>query len=92
MKTLFTAVLAVLVMVSLVYAWDSGNRGKREYEDIWGNNYKRQENLYKDTDRDGVINKYDYNDRNPNIQRPDQSDNSLSPYGSGSRSKRKSLY
>ncbi len=40
----------------------------RPYKDAWGNSYKHYENLWKDTDRDGVINYFDYNDRNPYIQ------------------------
>lgn len=52
-------------------------------QDSWGN-YTKRENLYKDTDRDGVPNRYDYNDRNPNIQRRGQIDYSQpysNPYG-----------
>jgi hypothetical protein len=41
---------------------------KRPYTDAWGNHYKHQENLWKDTDKDGVINYYDYNDRNSKVQ------------------------
>jgi hypothetical protein len=47
-------------------------------QDNYGN-YTKQENLYKDTDRDGVPNHYDYNDRNPNIQQRGQKDYSK-PY------------
>ena len=42
-------------------------------QDNYGS-YTKRENLYKDTDRDGVPNRYDYNDSNPNIQRRGQTD------------------
>lgn len=45
----------------------------KPYKDYWGNSYRYQENLWKDTDHDGVINYYDYNDRNPKVQTKSQS-------------------
>ena len=38
-------------------------------KDAWGNSYKINSNLDKDSDGDGISNRYDYNDRNPRIQR-----------------------
>lgn len=75
--------IPTLVCAGSLFDSDLGgsSSGSRPYEDAWGNNYKKKENLYKDTDHDGVINKYDYNDRNRNIQTPDQQDYS-NPYGS----------
>lgn len=82
MKTLICATLAVLLTASFAAAWNydyNKNKGQRPYEDSWSNNYKRQQNMWKDSDRDGVINYYDYNDRNRNIQNPYQKDYS-NPY------------
>ncbi len=41
----------------------------RPQKDVWGNSYKIKSNLDKDSDGDGVSNRFDYNDRNKNIQR-----------------------
>ena len=82
MKALFCVVLAVLLFsASFAGAWnyENKNKGTRPYEDAWGNNYKTQQNMWKDTDRDGVPNYYDYNDRNRNIQTPYQK-NYNNPY------------
>ncbi len=56
------------------YGYDSYS-SKRPYKDYWGNSYKHYNNLWKDSDRDGVINYYDYNDKNPNVQTPYQKRN-----------------
>lgn len=56
------------VIPAFAFDWDK----KRPYRDSWGNPYKYQENLWKDTDRDGVPNYYDYRDRDPNIWSPYQ--------------------
>ena len=88
MKTLILSLTLILASASFVFAGNYDNpfdNNKRPYEDNWGNNYKSRDNLYKDTDRDGVINKYDYNDRNPNIQNPYQRDYNQ---GYGSRKNR----
>lgn len=66
-------------MVSVSFAGDWDN--KRPYRDNWNNPYKHYDNLWKDTDKDGIPNYYDYNDRNPNIQNPYQRDYS-DPYNS----------
>lgn len=64
--------LALLVFIAGTgYAWDyndNNGEGSRPYKDIWGNTYKKSANLDKDSDGDGVINRYDYNDRNKNVQ------------------------
>lgn len=66
--------LAVISIMGTAEAWQYGQRQyqPRPYEDAWGNNYQYPQNLYKDTDKDGVPNYLDYNDRNPNIQNPYQ--------------------
>jgi hypothetical protein len=65
--------------------WGSYEDNTRPYKDAWGNSYKHQENLYKDTDHDGVINLYDYNDRNPNVQYRGQFEIPTTPYKSRRR-------
>ncbi len=83
MKTLLLSITAVLVIISISYAWDNPYN-KRPYEDSWGNNYKNYNNLYKDTDKDGVPNYLDYNDRNRNIQNPYQTNRGYNnPYSTG---------
>ncbi len=73
MKTFIVSIIAVLVFGSVCFAGQN-NYGSRPYKDAWGNSYKYPNNLYKDTDRDGIINYNDYNDRNRNIQTPYQKD------------------
>jgi len=68
--------LLAISLASLSFAldfggWDSWGE-KRPYKDYWGNSYKNYENMWKDSDGDGIINYYDYNDRNPNIWHPSQ--------------------
>ncbi|ADO44921.1 hypothetical protein Hydth_0521 [Hydrogenobacter thermophilus TK-6] len=70
-------VLLVLVVLGGAFALDRLYdyrlpKSSRPYKDYWGNSYKHYDNLWKDTDRDGVMNYYDYNDRNPNIWTPYQ--------------------
>ncbi len=70
-------VLLVLMFFSFSLAWDGYgwgiNKGyKRPYKDFWGNSYKNYNNMWRDDDGDGILNYYDYNDRNPNIQTPYQ--------------------
>lgn len=67
MKKLMLAALAMLGVSSVLADWDDGE-GSRPQKDVWGNSYKMKSNLDQDTDRDGVSNRFDYNDRNPNIQ------------------------
>lgn len=65
--------LSLLVFASTATAWDDyDSYNSRPYKDYWGNHYKHYENMWKDSDRDGVINYFDYNDRNPYIQNPYQ--------------------
>ena len=72
--------MAVLFLVSgATFAWEiysdpyfRSNSGPRPYKDYWGNSYKYYDNLWKDTDGDGVINYYDYNDRDPDVWTPYQ--------------------
>ncbi len=67
MKKFVLLAFAIILIPSLLFAWDS-----RPYKDFWGNRYKYYENLWKDSDGDGVINYFDYNDRDPYIQNPYQ--------------------
>lgn len=72
MKTIIAVVGIIMAISSTALAWSDVYDKKRPYKDTWGNSYKYWDNLYKDTDRDGVINRYDYNDRNRYIQNPYQ--------------------
>lgn len=75
MKRLFLIIvmLSLVVVPFTVMAGDYGYE-RRPYKDYWGNSYKSYDNMWKDKDRDGVPNYYDYNDRNPNVQTPYQRD------------------
>ncbi len=74
MRTLGLSLIIVIAMCSFVLAEDSSYDSKRHYKDAWGNSYKHYDNLNKDTDKDGVPNYYDYNDRDKNVQNPYQKD------------------
>jgi len=50
------------------------------YQDVHGHHYKKQENLFKDQDQDGVSNIYDFNDKNPNVKFTNQPDYSVPSY------------
>ncbi|MGB9935196.1 hypothetical protein [Thermodesulfovibrio yellowstonii] len=71
MKRFVFLTLIAIFIPSLLFAWDDLSN-RRPYKDSWGNSYKHYNNLYKDTDRDGVINYFDYNDRRRDIQTPYQ--------------------
>lgn len=71
MKKFVFLTLITIFIPSLLYAWDNLSN-TRPYKDFWGNSYKHYNNLYRDTDRDGVINYFDYNDRRRDIQTPYQ--------------------
>ncbi len=75
MKKLGLAMVVILTiaLVGTSQAANSGS-GSRPYEDAWGNNYRNYDNMWKDSDKDGTINRYDYNDRNPRVQTPYQRD------------------
>ena len=73
MKKILLILIIVTALPALAFAFTDYNK-KRPYKDNWGNSYSNPNNLYKDTDRDGVINMYDYNDKNKNIQTPYQRD------------------
>jgi len=90
-----TVILALSAAQSFAGSWDFNTNQQHEkrtnnynyQQDNYGHHTKR-DNLYKDSDGDGVTNKYDYNDRNPNIQRQGQRDYSTPynyNYGSGSQ-------
>lgn len=73
MKKLMFVVLAVLGASSVRADWYDSD-SSRPQKDVWGNSYKMESNLDKDSDGDGVTNRYDYNDRNPNIQQKGEVD------------------
>lgn len=94
MKRLLT-VVAILAITTTAAAWEYNNpygtnQRKNNYNYQQDNycNYTKQENLYRDSDHDGVVNRYDYNDNNPSVQRRGQYNNQYrnpysTPYGSG---------
>ena len=62
-------VFALLGMVGIGFASDWTEKGgRRPYKDVYGHSYKNAETLDKDSDGDGVSNRYDYNDRNSDVQ------------------------
>lgn len=94
MKKLLTTAVVILILSaaqSFADGWNHGYSTNQQHEQRRNNynyqqdnygNYTKRDNLYKDSDGDGVINKYDYNDRNPNVQRRGQTDYSNS-YSNG---------
>ena len=65
---------AMVVFAGDLFYYQSlrSNSGPRPYKDSWGNSYKNYDNMWKDSDGDGIINYYDYNDRNPDVWTPYQ--------------------
>lgn len=63
MKALALIVLGVLILTGSAFAWDRHN-GQYAQDDY--GSWTRKDNLYKDSDRDGVMNIHDRSDRNPN--------------------------
>jgi hypothetical protein len=64
-KLLFIIVFSCNSAIGADYYW-FGN--KKEYKDAYGHSYKRSETLDKDSDGDGVSNRFDYDDKNKNVQ------------------------
>lgn len=68
-------VILMMVISALSSAADatasSASRKKAEPRphDVWGHTYKRQTNLFRDSDRNGVINLYQQQDRKPKAPR-----------------------
>jgi len=79
-------IAAVLALSTTASAWEYNNpygeqrKNNPSYQQDNYGSYTKQENLFKDNDRDGVPNRSDYNDNNPNIQRRGQQDNSFFDY------------
>lgn len=71
MKKFMLPMLIIIFLPSLLFGWYN-SENERPYKDFWDNSYKHYNNLYKDSDRDGVINYFDYNDRKKSIQNPYQ--------------------
>lgn len=61
--------LAVLLGVAVAAAGDRRNGGKHPNRDVWGHTYKRQTNLFRDRDSNGVLNLYQQRDRQPKMIR-----------------------
>jgi hypothetical protein len=62
--------LAILLLSVFASAqnYNYGYDNYRIYKDVYGHSYKNQNTLNKDSDGDGVINRYDYNDQDSRIQ------------------------
>lgn len=67
-KTLATII--VLSSCAFVNAYENpyDYSTRKIYKDVYNHTYKNVQTLDKDSDGDGVTNRYDYNDRNKNIQ------------------------
>lgn len=101
-----TAIIFVVVLglsaTAIAGQWDpwGGKQNNPNYDKDSYGHYTKRENLYKDSDRDGVVNRYDYNDRNSSVQSPKQKDYYSTPnYNSNSSrgydsnyQRRKSVY
>ena len=61
-------VLFIIMLGAGITTGFAQSNGTYPYTDAYGNHYKSAENLYKDSDGDGVINLYDRHDKNPNIK------------------------
>ncbi len=60
-------VAAILAVSATGYAFEGQYKNNPNYSKDDNGRYTRNDNQYKDTDRDGVINKYDRNDSNPYV-------------------------
>ena len=76
-----TAVIALVLLLTAAqaFAWENQYKNNPQYQQDKYGHHTKQNNMFKDADGDGVINKYDYNDNNRNVQRP-QNHN---PYSQG---------
>lgn len=70
----------VLSIVSILCMSTTAAHARRQYRDYWRNTYTYYNRLWLDTDRDGIINYYDYNDRNRAIWSPYQKMYPVNPY------------
>jgi len=68
MKQLIAVALIVSAVSVSAGMYDFETNDSRPYKDSWGNSYKYKENLYKDSDGDGVINQYDYRDHDARVR------------------------
>lgn len=81
MKTLLTATLLIL-LASTAFGWQNQYKSNPNYQQDQYGHRTRNDNMYKDSDGDGVINKYDYNDQNSRVQTPsygNRQNNSYAP-------------
>ena len=79
----YIPLVVVLLASTSVKADGWGNDNRRDYEDVYRHSYKDQDTLWKDSDRDGIINRYDYSDRDKNVQYEWQAKPKKSRYGIG---------
>lgn len=63
--TIAVGAMVVLLVTATTAAGASRNAGERPARDLWGNAYKRQTNLFRDRDNNGVINLFQQRDRAP---------------------------
>ena len=74
-------IVAVIVLAAAqAFAWENQYKNNSQYQQDKYGHHTRQNNMFKDSDGDGVINKYDYNDNNRNIQTPSYGNRQNNPY------------
>ena len=61
---ILTILLIAIILPSMAFAYSPKN--DPEYSQDAYNHWTRTDNLDKDTDGDGITNRYDSSDRNPN--------------------------
>ena len=68
MKTIASVLILVLVILSTspAYAGRKYNSSTGYTQDVYGS-WERNDNAYKDSDGDGVVNHYDRNNRNSSV-------------------------
>lgn len=63
---------AFTIPSSFAYRKGQSPKYNPDYSKDVNGRWTRRDNLYKDTDKDGVLNVHDYNDSNPKIQSDSQ--------------------
>lgn len=66
MKNLLSLLVALLVIASAAPAFAYRKSGYGYTQDTYGS-WERNDNAYKDSDGDGVVNHYDRNNRNSSV-------------------------
>ncbi|WP_198138311.1 hypothetical protein [Pelobacter propionicus] len=57
------ALLEVLLSADVTAAAEKRNGGKRPYRDVYGNAYRSRTNIFRDRDKNGVLNLFQQDDR-----------------------------